>query len=679
MLSRWTVIACLLCVACEEKANPAPAPIETSNFPADPDLPWDKIAVYVGINDYAHDGIHDLTGCVNDVRRVRHALRSHGFLRDAVLVDKSATRENFKQLGIDLALQVKEARANKIDEPLVVIFYAGHGDRIKQGDILDEKEKHDNSFVTHDSNPNGERDIRDDDIYRLISHLQSKELNATVVMFVDACHSASSFRASPAMPVRSMQHRGKKGMGDGPPDALFEWTPGTDDRLASFAACSDVAVAGETMISGVPSGKFSHVLVELLESGTPIESYQDLGHALQRQFAITFPGAAQRPRFYISGSMKGRRVFGKERAPNHARVLKVSRGVATISAGSLHGVGVGDTVDFYKDLRELRVKGMDGAVSTGEVTAVDPGTSAVKLDKPDGVHTGGVARPRNVRAPGFALKLGPDLPEHVTQLVLKLVAQKKFSLANGDEEFDYLLWHEKKSTLLAVHAPDQLPGGDKPGKPFFRVNYADGDVASALVWLGQQHRIMHLSSMPDLVSFELLDATTGSPFPHDTETGAQYITSGADGETKIRVRIRSRDPKLTLHFGILLLESEIGGDHRINGELYYPIDAGEQVESSLSGNKEWSKDLPLGHKWKGRPSRLRFKLIATDRKYDFERLAKVMATPFLGTVTDGPNRGGDTVLDFVEDRTRGRPASPPKKRVWATADAVLDLLPAGSK
>ena len=385
-----------------------------AGFPADDAAPFDRIALYIGIDKYQHEKIKPLRGCENDARRIRSVMRSgYGFKRDRILLGKNATRENIGNAMRQLVEQAEKAKA-KGKKPLVLFFYAGHGNKIQEGDIPDKEQLiGDNSLTTWNTDPDGSQDIRDDDIGKLFGELQRND--ALVVYIVDACHSASSFRSSDSETVRSLAGsepslRGARAdsfLRKGPAKPLFDWKWTEQPRHAAFAACTDVDLAGETTVNGRPCGKFTRVVVDLLESGRPYASYEDFAHALRQQFALTYPASRQQPQFNISLDITSKEFFGEGRVPSHARVLRQDDASSvTISAGTLHGVTEGARVVFYKDLTDLRELGSHAVFAGGAIDSADPGTSDVVLDKPmEKMPDGAVARVIAPRIDDFSVTI----------------------------------------------------------------------------------------------------------------------------------------------------------------------------------------------------------------------------------------------------------------------------------
>jgi len=681
MTSRTAILATLVflggCDATTTTAEAGDVALATE-FPDADKGNWERIALYIGINEYKDPKIPDLSGCVNDALRMRKALRSHGFLRDAILTNEQATHANVVQYLKYLVEQVKTAKNEKqVKEPLVAIYFAGHGNLVQGGDVDDGES--DNTLTTHDTDRVGSKDIRDDDIHRLLTHLQSKEVGATVVFFADACHSATSFRSAPEMPVRSLA-RGNTDfhLRKGPTKAVFPWDWNEDPRRAYYGACDDSDVAGETEVNGVRCGKFTQVLVEILESGRPIESYEDLGFAIQQQFALTFPGARQRPTFHITNEMKDRRFLMKEQALRHARVeQQPGSAKVIINAGSIHGVEKGSRITFYKDLTVLRDIGPAGAIVSGTVLSADPGTASVRLDKEIQLANGTVARVEQPRVPAFRLRLDAGVPEAERKRIEAIAATGRVSLAKEGQDYTYAVVYDAERKCLSLYAPDQLPTPEVPTDPYLRIFHNDPevDLEKVLVWCGQQNRLLQVESNSDLLAVDLVKLGSETPLKPDPATG--FVTLEPNGG--LGLRIRNLSPKSTFHIGVIYAEQERAakgekpgeGRRRIDGGLAYPQSG---VEKGLPPGEETILDLDgFSSAWEPRPSRMRLKILATDYRYDFKRMADIAKAPNLGAPSASRGDGDeDEVMGFLENVSDGKRGITPK-RTWATATVVIDV------
>src|SRR5688500_18027468 len=133
--------------------------------------PGGRRALLIGIDEYLHPEVSDLSGCVNDIRLMSRVLQENfrfpgGNVR--TIENAEATRAAILAAMDQL---VEETQANEV----VVIHYSGHGSQMtdREGD---EPDGLDETIVAHDSgrfgNPN--RDITDDEIYERLLALTAK-------------------------------------------------------------------------------------------------------------------------------------------------------------------------------------------------------------------------------------------------------------------------------------------------------------------------------------------------------------------------------------------------------------------------------------------------------------------------------------------------------------------------
>ncbi|CAN5401486.1 hypothetical protein BH10ACI3_BH10ACI3_28460 [soil metagenome] len=174
-----------------------------------------KFGLFVGINKY-QDGIHPLSGCVNDATKMRDTLvKKFGFkLADTTLLtDADATRAN-----ILAKLKMYQGLARKGD--IFVFHYSGHGTLFpdKYSEFQDETEtvymeapdddgkmeviyprdKYDSAICPVDSRSTTSGKpwrniILDDELYEMFSGFTQK--GAKVDLISDSCHSGTIARA----------------------------------------------------------------------------------------------------------------------------------------------------------------------------------------------------------------------------------------------------------------------------------------------------------------------------------------------------------------------------------------------------------------------------------------------------------------------------------------------------
>ncbi|HUF71001.1 MAG TPA: caspase family protein, partial [Longimicrobiales bacterium] len=151
--------------------------------------PGARRALLIGIDDYQHEHISKLKGCVNDVRLMKSILEDNfGFEPGDIttIENEAATREN---LLATFDRFVGETGQNDI----VVIHYAGHGSLItdREGD---EPSGYDSTIMPIDSPGwrGDNKDISDDEIHLRLARLAEKTPYITLIF--DCCHSGTISR-----------------------------------------------------------------------------------------------------------------------------------------------------------------------------------------------------------------------------------------------------------------------------------------------------------------------------------------------------------------------------------------------------------------------------------------------------------------------------------------------------
>ncbi len=216
-----------------------------------------RLALVVGVNEYAAKSIPDLRGAVGDATRFYELLtnpKGYAFPKENVclLSDDQATvakvQSLFQKLLVD---RVRE-------KDLAVFYYAGHGSqtRDKNGDEPDGK---DETFVLHDSRSKDIRDLSDDRFNTMLQSLHEKTTH--IAVFIDSCNSGSATRGEGARfiaPERQVisgtDVEPEKG------DSAGEWVPENLPGMVVFTAASDGTFAKESNGHGV----FTDALLSVL-------------------------------------------------------------------------------------------------------------------------------------------------------------------------------------------------------------------------------------------------------------------------------------------------------------------------------------------------------------------------------------------------------------------------------
>ena len=139
-------------------------------------------ALLFGLN-YAHSSC-ELSGCINDVKRMSTWLSSQGFSNIKVFTDRSNPAQTTKR-GIIKELRSLSKQSHEQNLDLVFIHYSGHGTQVADSNG-DEKDRKDEALVPSDHAKRGM--ITDDVINSILAKFNPK---TKIVWIIDACHSAT--------------------------------------------------------------------------------------------------------------------------------------------------------------------------------------------------------------------------------------------------------------------------------------------------------------------------------------------------------------------------------------------------------------------------------------------------------------------------------------------------------
>ena len=647
-------------------------PGEREDYPKDTSGNWERIALYIGINEYADEKIRDLGGCVSDMKRLRAVLRDrYGFKRDALLTNEMATRKAVAAALLDLLAQTRKAKDNGVAEPLVVLAYAGHGNLLADQDG-DEKTKRkgpkrDSSWVMHDSSKDGDNDIRDDDLRKILQAIQ--QAGGTIVLFLDACHSGTAFRGSDDAQVRSVRG-GKDEAATGPTDSLFPKLPDSESpRLASFAACQDAQEAWEEKRNGVRGGCFTHTLVAVLQRSESLRSYEEFGRLLCERFATDWPGGKQHPLVRVSDEMEDRLFFGKDVAPPSARISRrIDDSHVELRAGELHGVVPGTRIEFFVSLDDLAKR--RGAIARGKVESCDAGTSVVKLNRPTKLKPTVVARIVPSSLPSLRLHLVGELSADAKAAIDPLRADKQALFAGAGEPYAFAIRDEPETNSLAIFAPGAWSSEKATARPIARLAYDP----KVLLHFAQLQRLLAFRADESRLTVELVD-DNDKPLPRDASTGLVTVAPG----TRVRVRITNRgaDP---LHLFGWVYEEELAEGRQFDASVLWPSADDEDGAHQVKPDDSYrSRAFRVGSTWHTK-SRLHVRVIATDRFYDFALMNRLIRNPELNRKKLAASRAAqhadDELMDLFESVATGEGATrgmQPSERIWSTAGAAFDV------
>ncbi|BBM86239.1 caspase family protein [Candidatus Uabimicrobium amorphum] len=332
-----------------------------------------KYALLVGIDDYKHEKISDLSGCKNDVRIIENLLQKNfEFLPDNItmLVDQEAEAQNIKQ-----QLQKLVENAEENNGATIVIYFSGHGSQVTDTNG-DESDGKDEILVTHSTqlvqNDEGKYYVESDDkikdnyvaddyLQEILQKLETHEAHVTVIF--DCCHSGTATRdlekesKQLRLAVAAAKERGQDR--PAPPGTVF------------ISACRPEQVTTEHEFeNGEQGGLLTYHIVEAIEHlgkrGDGEITYQNLFNHIHKKYQSKRVGSTP----MIEGNM-GKVLFASKcKAINKGYVVKTEKvrrsrqRRITINRGSFAGVTKGsifaisnDTLCFIDKVNPLTSEG----------------------------------------------------------------------------------------------------------------------------------------------------------------------------------------------------------------------------------------------------------------------------------------------------------------------------------
>ena len=339
-----------------------------------------KWAVLIGIDFYIEGSerpveYENLSGCVEDVRTVRHYIQRYHTVSEECMKVLTATTEH----GTDIPLEAKsewptnENITNAIRDvtthaqrgDLVYIHYSGHGARVDtQYSNLKGPNGLDEALVPTDIQKGG-RYLRDVEFANLLSPMVAKGLIVTVVL--DCCHSGSATRGSykaqlrgshqidhsilpwdvPVPELRSATPTNKKQSAMEPTRARENWLS-RQTGYTLLAACCPNEGAYETNVDGRTQGLLTYHLIKILSKlghhNVPI-SHQRLHQMICAPLSTLnteeWKDSPQNPMLIGTGYSS---FFGVQKmSPSHTACVVKLGGQKNVylNVGRAHGVFVG--------------------------------------------------------------------------------------------------------------------------------------------------------------------------------------------------------------------------------------------------------------------------------------------------------------------------------------------------
>ncbi len=309
-----------------------------------------RLALIVGINEYANPDIPDLRGAVGDAEKFRTLLTApggYGFAPEDItfLTDETATLEGF--------LHALQSLANRLKSPedVVVIYFAGHG-----GQTLDlngdEPDERDETLLFHDSRhgaPDMVDDLLADQLSKLYDHTEH------IMVILDSCNSGTATRGlggdflvrkfSPLFePEPELAVQLSRGFGDGGDEFRNSPMP----MMVTFAAAGDGTGALERNGKGV----FTDALIRVFsQAGTEPLSYARASRQIRQ---LVKAKSSQIP--YFHGTNMDRNIFGiHDRGRPFCWNISRVRGEKLILEGPpLPGMGRGAELKIFAGPEEAK-------------------------------------------------------------------------------------------------------------------------------------------------------------------------------------------------------------------------------------------------------------------------------------------------------------------------------------
>nr|VFK58484.1 MAG: Caspase domain-containing protein [Candidatus Kentron sp. TUN] len=334
-----------------------------------------RLALIIGVGEYRNGKIEDLQGPPNDARNLYNLLTresgkgGYGFPEEnvCILTDEQATTGHFKD-AFERGL-IGRVRSHR---DVAVFFYAGHGSQMTDCNG-DEPDGLDETFMFHDARSNGVTDFSDDEFNHLLTQLNRKTENVTVIL--DSCNAGTATRSADAgtyikrysqpQPIRCKDLQNVvEGVGDGSAKQLSEGL-GT----VIFSAASD----GTSALERKGSGIFTNALLKALGG----VGDRPLTYAQVARQIPTLVSAESYQIPYFHGDLN-KPVFGntgRTRPMGWDVFAVMEKTKIRLSGPPLPGIGPG---------AELRV--YDGAVTGADTRDPGKAKATVVLDKGTGTN-----------------------------------------------------------------------------------------------------------------------------------------------------------------------------------------------------------------------------------------------------------------------------------------------------
>ncbi len=351
-------------------------------------------ALLVSIDNYPIPR-HKLNGCVNDRNAFKDYIERRFGELNIQLNIKTLTDEEATKKAIIQSFQHFQAAE---DGDICVFYFSGHGSQTQAHQAFWHlsPDRMNESVVCHDSRLPDGKDLIDKELrYLFWEATRDKELHFLAVF--DCCHSGSLSRslggvterivsASP-LPNKLEDYHGYEHYLREEEDGILKLTPPVGN-LIQLGASKPYETAKELRINGQPRGIFTYSLIQSLEQGADMLSYNDILNTLR--IRISSKVNNQSPQLIARPQDKVKRFLGASLplASSHF-MINFANGKWIVNAGAMQGVPAqggklqlmnGDEASISEvDTSQSIVTGMEGKDTTQSYKAILKETTFTKL------------------------------------------------------------------------------------------------------------------------------------------------------------------------------------------------------------------------------------------------------------------------------------------------------------
>lgn len=336
-------------------------------------------ALLVGINEYQGE-VADLAGCHYDVQQFAELLQYRFAAKTdniQILLSEQATRDH-----IIAGFEQHLTQAGEGDTAL--FYYSGHGSQATTADELlaIEADGLDETLVCHDSRLDGHYDLADDELRYLIAQVSEKNPHISIIL--DCCHAGGGTRQQVTVRLTETDLRQR------PLESYcFYHTLSLDnsddkeshhviEHLAEGAhvllsACRESELAKEIAINGQAQGVFSYYLRSIINQQQSPLSYHDL--MTRTSARVHNKVHDQHPQLEAIAGAKVNEGFLQGALLATTLLVYWQDKQWWLSAGGVHGLSVGDQLEFALLNNESENKRVHHVV----LTRIEPNRSLLAL------------------------------------------------------------------------------------------------------------------------------------------------------------------------------------------------------------------------------------------------------------------------------------------------------------